>query len=247
MRKKNNAVGICQITGKSLPKEDLVGGASIREPIIRLIKQKYPGFDTAGYISVSELNHFRHEYIRTLVVKEKGELDQLENEVLEHLHAAEIISRNVEEDTEAALGLGDRISDRVARFGGSWTFILTFFAVLIVWLVGNSLVLLYRPFDPYPFILLNLILSCIAAIQAPIIMMSQNRQESKDRLRSEHDYQVNLKSELEIRQLHEKLDHLITRQVQRLLEIQEVQLEYLEDILEGVQGHRGKPGNDDGP
>jgi len=118
----------------------------------------------------------------------------------------------------------------VAAFGGSWRFIMLFGAILLVWIVLNSIFLLQRPFDPYPFILLNLVLSCIAAMQAPIIMMSQNRQESKDRLRAEHDYQVNLKAEIEIRQLHIKLDQLLNHSWQRLLEIQRVQMDIMEDI-----------------
>jgi uncharacterized membrane protein len=101
--------------------------------------------------------------------------------------------------------------------------------VLILWIILNAAVLVQKPFDPYPFILLNLVLSCIAAIQAPVIMMSQNRQEAKDRLRSEYDYRVNLKAELEIRQLHEKMDHLLMTQWQRLLEIQEMQMELIEE------------------
>ena len=113
---------------------------------------------------------------------------------------------------------------------GSWRFISIFMAVLFIWIFINTIVLIHKPFDPYPFILLNLILSCIAAIQAPIIMMSQNRQEAKDRLRSEHDYRVNLKAELEIRHPHEKMDHLLMTQWQRLLEIQEVQTELMEEL-----------------
>ena len=110
--------------------------------------------------------------------------------------------------------------------------------ILVFWILVNSLILAFKPFDPYPFILLNLILSCLAAIQAPIIMMSQNRQEAKDRLRASHDYQINLKAELEIRQLHQKLDHLLSRQWERLVEIQEVQIE----LLNEMQGPRKQSG-----
>jgi uncharacterized membrane protein len=110
------------------------------------------------------------------------------------------------------------------------------------WIAFNSIhLLLAKPVDPYPFILLNLMLSCLAAIQAPIIMMSQNRQEAKDRLRSEYDYRVNLKAELEIRQLHEKLDHLLTNQWQRMMDVQELQVELLE---EGIAVNRPKGRNE---
>lgn len=125
---------------------------------------------------------------------------------------------------------GERLADRIASFGGSWKFLIIFFVFLSAWIAVNTLAFLDKPADPYPFILLNLVLSCIAAIQAPIIMMSQNRQEAKDRIRSQHDYQVNLKAELEIRHLHEKIDHLLSHQWERLVQIQEIQLELLTEI-----------------
>ncbi len=122
----------------------------------------------------------------------------------------------------------------MAEFGGSWRFIIYFAVVLVVWITFNSVELLSRPFDPFPYILLNLVLSCLAAIQAPVILMSQNRQEAKDRLRGEHDYRVNLKAELEIRLLHEKLDLLLTHQWQKLLEIQRIQMDLMEDMVRKV-------------
>src|SRR2546425_9205595 len=123
---------------------------------------------------------------------------------------------------------GEWVADQVAEFGGSWEFIISFGVFLLLWIVLNA-ALLRQPFDPYPYILLNLILSGLAALQAPIIMMSQNRQEAKDRLRAEHDYRVNLKAELEIRHLIAKLDQLVSHQWQRLLEIQRLQLELLQE------------------
>jgi uncharacterized membrane protein len=130
---------------------------------------------------------------------------------------------------------GEKIADKVATFGGSWTFIITFLSFLVVWILINVFIFFNKGFDPYPFILLNLILSCIAALQAPVIMMSQNRQEQKDRERSKKDYMINLKSELEIRMLHEKVDHLIMHQQQELIEIQKVQIDMMNDILKNVQ------------
>jgi len=146
-----------------------------------------------------------------------------------------ILSENIQDDLEAELTVGQKIADRVAAFGGSWTFIITFFSFIIVWMIINIWFLASKPFDPYPFILLNLILSCLAAIQAPIIMMSQNRQEQKDRQRSEHDYKINLKAELEIKLLSEKMDHLLVHQNNKLLEIQEVQIDYLEDLMKEIK------------
>ena len=132
---------------------------------------------------------------------------------------------------DRSLTLGERVADRVAEFGGSWRFIILFFAVMAVWITVNSIYLLFQPFDPYPFILLNLGLSLLAAVQAPIIMMSQNRQEARDRLRAENDYQVNLKAELEVRAVSEKLDLLIHQHWAHLLEIQQVQTEMIQDML----------------
>jgi len=126
------------------------------------------------------------------------------------------------------------MADKVASFGGSWTFISSFGFFLFVWIVINATLLMNKGFDPYPYILLNLILSCIAALQAPIIMMSQNRQEEKDRERSKMDYMINLKSELEIRTLHEKIDHLIIHQQRDLFEIQQVQIEMMKDIMASI-------------
>lgn len=131
------------------------------------------------------------------------------------------------------LGVLDRSGSRrllIASFGGSWTFLFCFAVFLFIWIVINSTALIFQPIDPFPYILLNLFLSCLAAIQAPVIMMSQNRQEAKDRIRAQHDYQVNLKAEFEVRQLHEKIDHLISHQWERLVAIQELQLEILEEI-----------------
>jgi uncharacterized membrane protein len=147
----------------------------------------------------------------------------------------ELVSTNINAEFNRKLTFGEHMADKLAVYAGSWRFISIFLAVLLLWICINTVVLIQKPFDPYPFILLNLILSCIAAIQAPIIMMSQNRQEAKDRLRSEHDYRVNLKAELEIRHLHEKIDHLLMTQWQRLLEIQEVQTELMEELADKLK------------
>ena len=141
-----------------------------------------------------------------------------------------MLTQNLNDEADETMTFGQRLADRVASFGGSWPFILMFAGVLIVWITINSVSLFSKPFDPFPFILLNLVLSCLAAIQAPIIMMSQNRQNEKDRLKAYNDYRVNLKAELEIRHLHSKIDLLLTHQWQRLLEIQQVQTDLLEEI-----------------
>lgn len=136
---------------------------------------------------------------------------------------------NVNKVIEASSTVGQRAADAVARTMGSWSFIILQSILLTSWVVLN-VVAVIRHWDPYPFILMNLVLSLQAAYAAPIIMMSQNRQEAKDRIRSQHDYKVNLKAELEIRHLHEKVDHLLSHQWERLVQIQELQLELLSDL-----------------
>ncbi len=218
----------CGLCGKSEPQ--MLPAVLVRPPLVEEIKKQYPDWKTEGYICRSDLNRFRSEYIQGLLESEKGELSSLDQEVLNSLKRHETLASNVDEEYEKTFTLGERLADRLADFGGSWNFIVIFGAVLLGWIVLNSAVLVAKPFDPYPFIFLNLILSCIAAIQAPVIMMSQNRQEAKDRRRSEHAYQVNLKAELEIRHLHEKLDHLLSHQWERLVAIQQVQLDLLSEI-----------------
>jgi len=153
----------------------------------------------------------RDELIRMLVQGEAD--DNAQSEELLHLLLAHRISDDIRAQREEQLTIGQRLSDSIARFVGSWSFILSFCLFLVMWMVGN-LLLGSGAFDPYPYILLNLVLSCVAAIQAPLIMMSQNRQEEKDRLRSESDYKVNLKSELIVEDLHRKLDEILERQAE---------------------------------
>jgi uncharacterized membrane protein len=230
MRKIRSIDRFCQVCGKKHPTVELVTARFIRPVVVNIIKQSHPEWSDDGFICVDDLNHFRYEYVRSLIEAEKGELSDLENEVLKSISQHKILSTYVDEDFSSQLTLGQRLSDHLAQFGGSWTFIVLFGCILVAWIIFNSLVLLSKSFDPYPFILLNLVLSCLAAIQAPIIMMSQNRQEAKDRARATNDYQVNLKAELEIRQIHQKLDHLLSRQWERLVEIQELQIELLTEL-----------------
>ena len=230
MSKVDPATLICQVCkkSKSLHRGQIV--ELLRPSLLAFIRERIPNLDDKGFICFDDLGRFRKEYVRDVLESELGELSALDQEVVESLHEHEIVSSNIEKQFERKLTVGERLSDRIAEFGGSWKFILSFAAVLIGWIVLNAVFLFNRGFDPYPFILLNLILSCLAAIQAPIIMMSQNRAEARDRLRAENDYKVNLKAELEIRHLHEKIDHLLRKQYNRLFEIQQIQLELLEEI-----------------
>jgi len=204
--------------------------ALVRNAVVEQIKIFNPDWKPEGYICLSDLNKFRMRYIQSLLESEKGELTALDHEVLESLQRHETLSSNVDAEFEKDPALGEKMADGLASFGGSWTFLIIFASILFIWIGLNSFLLLKKPFDPYPFILLNLVLSCLAAIQAPVIMMSQNRQEAKDRLRSQNDYQVNLKAELEIRQLHDKIDHLISHQWERLVEIQQIQMDLLSEL-----------------
>jgi len=195
-----------------------------------LIQSQYPAWSPQSYICEADLAYFRSQYVQTLLESEKGELTALEADVIQSMKEHETVAADINTEFERDLTFGERLADHIANFGGSWRFIIVFGVFILVWMAVNTAALLGRPADPYPFILLNLILSCLAALQAPVIMMSQNRQEAKDRLRSEHDYRVNLKAELEIRHLHEKVDHLLLHQWERLVEIQQVQLELLNEI-----------------
>ena len=202
---------------------------SVRPGVSDLIEAAHPGWAPGAAICVADLSPFRSAYVATLLERERGELGDLERQVIDSLSTGQLISQNLVDDPEVRGSFGERAADRVAAFGGSWTFILLFGAVLFVWMGANVVGLMARPFDPYPFILLNLVLSSLAAIQAPVIMMSQRRQETKDRARARGDYLVNLKAELEIRQLHEKIDHQLAHQWEKLAEMQQIQIELLQE------------------
>ncbi len=230
MIKKQQEPKFCQICGKQIKSSEAVPAGVVRESLAALIRKEYPNWSSEGFICKSDLNRFRTEYVKDVLEAGKGELSAMDEHLMDSMTDQELISKNINIEFEKELKFGDRLSDRIAEFAGSWIFIASFMVILVVWIVMNSLLLIRRPFDPYPFILLNLILSCLAAIQAPVILMSQNRQETKDRMRAEHDYLVNLKAELEIRYLHEKIDHLLVVQWQRLLEIQQIQTDLMEEL-----------------
>jgi uncharacterized membrane protein len=225
----------CGICGKKISLEEAIPAPSIRRNIRELIIKEHPDWDDDHYLCKEDNDRFRLEYITNLLRDEKGKVEELESEVIESIKASEPLSDNIDARYEKELTFGARIADAVADFGGSWTFIIIFFIILALWIIINSIHLMARPMDPYPYILLNLILSCLAAIQAPIIMMSQNRQEAKDRLRSTNDYKINLKSEIEIKTLHEKIDHLLGHQWEKMADIQDLQIEMLEEISNNLK------------
>lgn len=224
---------ISDISQKEFPLADKVSASTLRNSIIEVIRKEKPEFSRDSVLSLDELNFYREKYVSDYLVSEVGELSELEKTVVSSLEGRGTLTDKLE-DTQT-LTLGQQIADKVAAFGGSWKFIILFGIFLLCWISINVTILANQGFDPYPFILLNLILSCIAAMQAPVIMMSQNRQEEKDRERAKKDYMINLKSELEIRILHEKIDHLIMSQQQQLIEIQKVQIDMMRDILSRLE------------
>jgi uncharacterized membrane protein len=230
MSQTATALQVCQICKKHKSPHSGMVAELIRPSLLDFIKKETPGLDSKGFICFDDLGEFRKDYVKEVLQEEIGELSALDQEVIESLEQHEILSSDISKQFEKKLTFGERLSDRIAEFGGSWKFLITFAAVLLIWIGINGVILVTHAFDPYPFILLNLILSCLAAVQAPIIMMSQNRAEARDRLRAENDYKVNLKAELEIRHLHEKIDHLLRRQYNRLFEIQQIQIELLEEL-----------------
>ena len=216
------------ISGRMYRKRQLIRIDSLRPSLAERIQQDYPDLPPNAKISYGELARYQKLYVEELLQQEHGEFSELDREVAESIAKQETIAENTEDEYDEHRTFGERLSDHLASFGGSWRFLISFGVVLMIWMAYNVARGEAASFDPYPFILLNLVLSCIAAIQAPIIMMSQKRQDEKDRHRSFNDYRVNLKAELEIRHLHEKIDYLISRQWQRLSEIQQVQIEMLQ-------------------
>lgn len=221
---------ISDLSQKTFSSSQKVGALTISDSLFKFIQSNYPEFTETSFLSISELSTLRVQFMTLKMKGQLGELSSMEKLVVDTLSEGDQISNLAVIQENANLTHGQKMADHVASFGGSWTFIILFGFFLCVWIVLNTVFLLNKGFDPYPFILLNLILSCIAALQAPIIMMSQNRQEEKDRERSKLDYIINLKSELEIRTLHEKMDHLIIHQQKDLFEIQELQIEMMKDI-----------------
>jgi len=220
----------CQVCKEPFNLNQLYPVSLIRPRILEVIREKIPNLGDEGYICSSDLRNFHTLYYEKILKEDKGVLTNLEKEVLQSLKKQEILSEDVNREFSESLSFGERLADKIALFGGSWKFISLFGILIVLWMGINSLLLLREPFDPYPFILLNLVLSCLAAIQAPIIMMSQNRQTEKDRFSQENDYQVNLKSELQIRQLNARLELFIQHQWQKMHEIQRVQDEILREV-----------------
>lgn len=221
----SNSTFVCPTCGQRRPESHRVGTGRLRQVILTRLNERHPDWD--GTVTCREdVHRTRIQLLREAIEGQRGTIGKLDASVLDRMAQQELIAKNLAEPEPS---FGGRVADAVASFGGSWPFLGTFAFIIVVWMLTN-VVLLSQPFDPYPFILLNLALSCLAAMQAPVIMMSQNRQASKDRERAAHDYEINLKAELELQLLHEKLDHLLLVEWQRLLDIQATQTEMLEEL-----------------
>lgn len=221
----------CAISGQALADGTGMPCGALRPSLMQFIRKTHPALKDDDWLAIGVVDEFKAKYVEDVLESEFGEITSLERDVIESLREHELLSTNLL-DSGGERSVGERLADHIAEFGGSWAFILSFGAFLLLWVLFNTIVLAVHPPDPYPFIFLNLLLSCVAALQAPVIMMSQNRQEARDRRQAEQDYKINLKAELEIRHLNEKLDHLLLHHSQRLLEIQQIQTDLLRQLLD---------------
>ena len=226
----------CQVCGERKAEIDLIHGDHVRNVLKPTIRKDFPNWDDNGFICLKDLNQYRARHIQEVFETERGEVSELEARVFRNISEQEVLANDTNQKFDQSLTIGDKIADRVAEVGGSWTFIIGFLCCLCLWMFVNSQMLAsligsrLEVFDPFPFIFLNLLLGALASLQAPFIMMSQSRQEARDRLRSENDYAVNLKAELEIRNLTAKLDQLMSHQWRHLLEIQQIQTDMMTEF-----------------
>jgi uncharacterized membrane protein len=220
----------CVIKGKSYSESEGMVYGQLRPSVQEFLKTLKGDWKPDSFISYNALNDLLRAYIANVTSEEIKEHQLLAKKIQDRFQFDETL-RPINPDLEVRPpSFGERVSDKIADFGGSWTFIIIFFVILIGWMIINAVMLGTKAFDPYPFILLNLVLSCIAAVQAPVIMMSQNRQETKDRARGEYDFKVNMKAETEVRLLHEKIDHLLLHQHQNMVELFQLQLDVMQQL-----------------
>ena len=226
----------CEICEQKFAIDELFPMEAVRHSVLVSAQKHHPHLDTGGYICPKDLRQLRTHHIECLLEKERGDLSKLEKDVLKSIKEHDVLTRNINKRFDKGLTWGQKLADQIAHFGGSWTFIISFLLFITVWMAINTVFWFSDSFDPYPFILLNLFLSCLAALQAPVIMMSQNRQAAKERMRSDYEYSINLKAELEIRQLHSKMDQFTRNQWERHLEFQQMQIDLAEEMLQIGRG-----------
>lgn len=232
----NKASHKCIVCSKQYPLSQGILLKDASPETIDAIKQDYPDLDDTAFVCVRDIMHYKMKIIEDALSSDSKQIEQTNERILDSIKDGSFITEQLTEEMHEPLTFGQRVADKIAKFGGSWHFIFIFAGFIIIWMALNTFMLLHpEAFDPYPFILLNLMLSCLAALQAPVIMMSQNRQEARDRQQSINDYHVNLKSEIEIRLLHEKLDFFLTKQLKHLQDVQTFQISLLEDLHEHVE------------
>ncbi len=229
-REASHAERRCQLCGRVGRRGELLRSDSVRPQVARHIASKKPDWNGSSFVCRSCLALENGNYVVAELERERGELNAIELELARKSGESQLIAEHIDEEFERSITFGQRAADATARIGGSWGFVIAFGIVLVAWIVLNTAVLASRAFDPYPYILLNLGLSCLAALQAPIIMMAQNRQAARDRAQADQDFRINLKAEIAIMNLHEKLDHLLHQQWERLLELQQIQIDMLGDL-----------------
>lgn len=227
---KKQKTFLCEVCKKHFTSKNLLPVWSCKSNILEIIFNDVGLLNTEWYICSQDLARYRSKYIENILEQWKGELNLIEKNVVDSIKNEEILAENINAEYDKNISFWEKVSDKIAEFWWSWAFLISFWFFIFLWILINIFIFFNKPFDPYPFILLNLILSCLASVQAPIIMMSQNRQEVKDRMRAQNDYMVNLKAELEIRHINEKLDHLINNQWWRLIEIQRIQMDLIEEM-----------------
>ncbi len=219
----------CQVCHRQFLLKELYPNSLIRNSVLQAAKKIYPELSPEGFVCFPDLRTVSAIHSEEILMREKGVLTELEKDVIQSLKEQDVLSENINTEFDEAETLGQKLSDKIARFGGSWMFISLFVFVIFCWMAINTLGVI-KIFDPFPFIFLNLFLSCRAALQAPIIMMSQNRQAAKDRLQLEHDYRVNLKAELQIRQLNARMEIFMKHQWQKMYELLRLQDEIIQDM-----------------
>jgi uncharacterized membrane protein len=221
----------CALCGRHGRRHEFVPSAAVRHQVATHIAEKFPDTWTGGgWLCRKCLNAERGDYVVSRLEQERGSLSAVEADVARKAGESLVLAENLDAEFERTITFGQRAADATARIGGSWSFVIGFGVVLATWIALNTLILAGRAFDPYPYILLNLALSCLAALQAPIIMMAQNRQTARDRAQADQDFRVNLQAEIAILNLHEKVDHLLHAQWERLIELQQIQIEMLSEM-----------------
>ncbi|HMV68444.1 MAG TPA: DUF1003 domain-containing protein [Myxococcota bacterium] len=224
----------CCVCGRTEAHEEGAPVSGLRTSVARFLEDRHGPFVADARVCRPCLYVARTELLLERLQAERGELSAIEREVARKASEHQVVARNIEEEFARSATRADRLADGVARYGGSWTFVIGLVTCLIGWMLINSA--RADAFDPFPFILLNLLLSFLAAFQAPVILMSSNRQAARDRRQADQDFLVNLKAEIEIASLHEKLDHLLHVQWDQLVELQELQIEMLGDLLGRREG-----------